>query len=157
MAAPAVVAPITLDTFYTMHDLPESVEHRLGEVFPENIGYELPAPGRPDTVRASDVSFIRAERVPRPRPRRAFALAPDVAVEVRSPSDTGGVLRRKLVDYLEAGTAAVWVVDPDARTVEVHAPGAPVRRLGEGDTLEGDAALPGFTRTLADLFAALDD
>lgn len=133
------------------------VAHTLGEVFGDGSGYELPIAGRPDTYRIPDVSFIRAGRIPRPRVRhRALALAPDLAVEVRSPSDTPRVLGGKLADYFDAGTALVWVVDGDARTVEVHAPGTPVRVLGEGDALDGGAVLPGFTLPLARLFAELD-
>lgn len=131
--------------------------YALGECFGDGFGYELPVPNRPDTYRVPDSSFVRADRVPRRgRSGRVFAIAPDVAVEIRSPSDKPGVLRNKLADYLDAGTAAVWIVDPDTCTVEVHAPGVPVRRLGESDVLDGGAAFPGFTLPLARLFAELD-
>ena len=130
----------------------------IGEVFGDGFGYDLPIPDRPDTHRIPDTSFVRAERIPRPRPLdRAFPLAPDVAVEVLSPSDTYPVVRAKLRDYQDAGTAAVWVVDGDARTVEVHGPGAPARLLRPTDTLEGGDAFPGFALPLAQLFAVLDD
>ena len=67
-------------------------------------------PGRPDTYRTPDASFVRAGRIPRPRARhRALAIAPNLAVEVRSPSDTPGVLRRKLADYLDAGATGIVV------------------------------------------------
>ncbi len=129
-----------------------------GEVFGDNFGYDLPLPDRPDTHRIPDVSFVRAERVPRPRPlTRAFPLAPDLAVEVLSPSDTYRVVRSKLDDYLQAGARAVWVVDPEARTVDVYVPGAPAHVLRESDTLDGGDAFPGFTLPLAQLFAVLDD
>ena len=137
--------------------------HQLGEVFGDGFGYELPLPTRPDTFRVPDVSFVRSARIPRPRPRtRAFAIAPDLAVEVKSPSDGPKVLKGKLRDYLEAGTPLVWVVDGDRRTVAVHAPGAsasivPARVLRAGDTLDGGAVLPGFTLPLATLFAVLDE
>lgn len=132
--------------------------HRLGECFPDGFGYELPVPGRPDTLRVPDASFVRADRVPRPRLRnRAWALAPDLAVEVRSPSERKGVLQAKLADYLAAGTRLVWVVNATARTVEVHAPGAPARLLRAGDALDGGDVVPGFALPFAELFAALDD
>lgn len=130
----------------------------VGECFGDGFGYELPVPARPHTLRVPDASFVRAERIPRPRVRgRAFALAPDVAAEVLSPSDTYPVVRAKLDDYLQAGTAAVWLVDPASRTIEVHAPGAPRRLLHVGDTLAGGEAFPGFTLALAPLFAVLDE
>lgn len=131
--------------------------HGLGDVFPDNLAYELPIPGRPDTVRVPDVSFIRAGRIPRPRPfRRAFPFAPDLAVEVRSPSDRPGILRDRLVDYQDAGTPLVWVVDGEARSAEVYALGEPVRVLRESDALDGGAVLPGLSLPLARLFAEAD-
>lgn len=135
--------------------------HRLGEVFYDNTGYELPVPGRPDTLRIPDTSFVRAGRISRAwRKGRALALAPDLAVEVRSSSDKPGVLRRKLVDYLEAGVALVWVIDPDARTAAIYgsggSPDAPTRVLGDVGALDGGDVLPGFTLPLARLFAELD-
>lgn len=134
-----------------------AVARDLGEVFGDGFGYELPVPGRPDTYRTPDASFVSAGRIPRPLRRgRALALAPDLAAEVRSPSDRPGVLRRKLADYLEAGTRLVWVVDEATRTAEVHAAGAPVRVLGAADALDGGDVLPGFTLPLARLFAELD-
>ncbi|HEY0779944.1 MAG TPA: Uma2 family endonuclease [Gemmatirosa sp.] len=133
------------------------VGHEMGDVFGDGFGYELPIAGRPDTYRTPDVSFVRAGRIPRARVRhRALALAPDLAVEIRSRSDTAAVLERKLADYLEAGTALVWVVDGDARTVAIHTAGSTVRILGGSEALDGGAVLPGFQLPLADLFAALD-
>ena len=133
------------------------VANALGKCFPDGTGYELPIVGRPDTYRIPDVSFIRAGRIPRVRVRhRALALAPDLAVEIRSPSDTAAVLGRKLVDYLDAGTALVWVIDPEARTAEVHKAGEPVRVLHEAEVLDGGGVLPGFALRLVDLFAELE-
>ncbi len=132
--------------------------HALGACFPDGFGYELPIPGRPDVYRTPDVSFIRTERLPSSRRRgRALAVAPDLAVEVRSPSDTPRVLAGKLADYRDAGVALVWVVDDETRTAEVHARGAPARVIREGDALDGGAVLPGFTLPLARLFAELDE
>ena len=133
-------------------------EHRLGRCFTEDTGYRLPIPGeRYDTVRAPDASFVRADRVPAGPALRAFLpLAPDVAVEVLSASDTATVLAEKLDDYLAAGTRVVWVVDPERRAVEVRAPDAPVRRLRAGDALDGAPVLPDFRCTVAELFDGLD-
>ena len=134
------------------------VANALGKCFPDGTGYELPLAGRPDTYRIPDVSFIRAGRIPRVRVRhRALALAPDLVVEIRSPSDTTAVLGRKLADYLDAGTALMWVIDTETRTAAVHEAGAPVRVLREADVLDGGAVLPGFTLRLVELFAELED
>lgn len=132
----------------------------LGEVFTDGFGYELPVPSRPDTMRVPDVSFVRADRMPRQMNIwRALPLAPDLAVEVLSPSNRRGELRAKLNDYLDAGTALVWVVAPRRRTVEVLTAGvAPGRGrvLHEDDVLEGGAVLPEFALPLRELLAVLD-
>ncbi len=127
---------------------------QLGEVFPDGFAYELPH--RDDTVRVPDVSFVRAGRLPDPMPRRGvLRLAPDLAVEVLSDSDTPSVLRNKIADYLDAGAALVWLVDLDERGVEVRVADAAPRWVGEGGTLEGGAVLPGFRVPVAELFRGI--
>ena len=131
--------------------------HRLGPCFTEATGFRLPIPGQAgDTVRAPDVSFVRADRMPTGRALRAFLpLAPDLVVEVLSASDTATELQEKLDDYLAAGTSLLWVVDPARRTVQVHAPDVPVRRLREGDALDGAPVLARFRCEVAELFDGL--
>lgn len=158
-----VTPPPSFDHNYLARALFRSMDahalaHALGECFPDGSGYELPIPGRPHVFRTPDASFVRAERIPRPRVRhRAPAVAPDVAAEVLSPSDTYSVVAAKIRDYHDAGTGVVWLVDPETRTVEVHASGQAVRALREGDTLDGGDAFPGFALPVARLFAVLDD
>jgi Uma2 family endonuclease len=107
-------------------------------------------------VRAPDVAFVRADRMPTGRALRAFLpLAPDLAVEVLSASDTATELAEKLDDYLAAGTPLVWLVDPARRTVQVHTRDAPVRRLAAPDVLDGAPVLPGFRCAVAELFEGL--
>jgi len=90
----------------------------------------------PDTVRAPDLAFTRAERVS--PPARGFVpSAPDLAVEVLSPDDRPGYVREKVAEWLEAGTLAVWVVDPRERTVTVHEQGRRPSVFGEADLLSG--------------------
>ena len=78
-------------------------------------------------------------------------LAPDLALEVLSPTNTDEEMRVKIVNYLAAGTV-VWVVDPGKR-VEVHRSGQPVQILGINDTLDGGALLPGFELSVAQILA----
>jgi Uma2 family endonuclease len=123
----------------------------LGDVFTET-GFVL-ARG-PDTVRGPDVSFVRAGRLPvGDLPAGYLELAPDLAVEIRSPTDRRGGIEEKLGDYFAAGTPLVWLVDPARRTVAVRTPDGDDQIVREGDTLDGGEVLPGFTLTLADLFA----
>jgi Uma2 family endonuclease len=48
-------------------------------------------------------------------PKRFSLLAPDLAVEILSPSNTMSEMQEKVIDYLDAGTRQVWVVDPGSR------------------------------------------
>lgn len=127
---------------------------QLGEVYPDGAGYELPHRG--DTVRIPDVSFVRAGREPAVVGLRGFPrMAPDLAAEVLSPSETPNEIRKKRTDYLDAGTALVWLVDLDARGVEVWAPGAAPRWVGEDGTLDGSPLLPEFGVAVRELFAGV--
>ena len=131
--------------------------HRLGLCFGDNVGFGLDVPGADgDTVRSPDAAFVRAERLPAEGIANGwFPFAPDLAVAVLSASDTASILAEKLDDCLAAGTAAVWVIDPLRRAVEVHTADGRVQRLRDGDTLDGAPVLPDLRIPVADLFAGL--
>ena len=98
---------------------------------------------------AAYISKMRQEK----RPDEAYnPLAPDLAVEVLSPSNDDDEMRIKIANYLAAGTV-LWVIDPDRERVEVYASGQPPKILGANDTLEGGALLPGFKLAVKELFA----
>ena len=122
--------------------------HDLGRVVTEP-GFILARD--PDTVRAPDIAFVRAERLV--RTAGYFEGAPDLAVEVLSPDDRPGYVREKVAEWLEAGTQAVWVVDPRARTVVVHESNQEPSLLREADTLDGGELLPGFELAVRDIFS----
>ena len=127
--------------------------HRLGRVFGESTGFVLRRD--PDTVRAPDVSFVAAERLPAAVPAGYLHLAPDLAVEVVSPGDTVSELGRKVEEYMRAGVREVWIVEPSNRTVTVHTLGRGVTVLRESDALEGGDVVTGFRFPVADRFATL--
>jgi Uma2 family endonuclease len=83
-------------------------------------------------------------------------LAPDLAVEVLSESNTAAEMARKREEYFAAGVRLVWLVDPRSRTVTVHDAEGRSTTLDETATLDGGAVLPGFAMPLRDLFAELD-
>jgi Uma2 family endonuclease len=106
----------------------------------------------PDTVRGPDVSYVRAERIPSEGiPKGYWKLAPDLAVEVVSPSETGQSVRDKVNDFLAAGTSLVWVVYPSTREVVAHTADGLARTFTAKDVLEFDL-LPGFRCAVAELF-----
>jgi len=124
-------------------------EHRLGEVYDQS-GFILE--DDPDVLLGPDLAFVRADRVPADEdeyPR----LAPDLVVEVVSPSDTGPSVGEKTAIYLQAGVRMVVVVDPQRRTVRVRRPGGGDRLLTEADEWDGEDVLPGFWVPVARLFA----
>lgn len=108
----------------------------------------------PDTVRGPDVSFnvrSREEGVEYPLPRFVPG-APDIAVEVVSPSNTAAEMERKVAEYLAAGSQRVWVAYPSRRSVVVHrADGAAITYTGD-DVITDEELLPGFSLPLADIF-----
>lgn len=107
----------------------------------------------PDIVRGPDLSFVAAARLPPTGIPEAFwELAPDLAVEIVSPSETAEEVREKVRDFLAAGTLLVWVIYPRSREVLVHRPGGAIQVLTETDTLEDAAVLPGFACRVGELF-----
>ena len=78
--------------------------------------------------------------------------APLLAVEIRSDSNTWPELREKAARYLEHGTQMVWLVDMDARSLELHRADVAPRTLRGDDLIDGGAVLPGFRLPLSDLF-----
>ena len=125
--------------------------HNLGRTYIADTGYRLTTD--PDTVRAPDVAFVRRERVEDSgRVRGYWAGAPDLAVEVISPSDLYAEVDEKVAEYLEHGARLVFVVNPRRRTVAEHRPGEPVRVLTVEDTLDGHDVVPGWSLPVRDLF-----
>lgn len=102
---------------------------------------------------APDVGFISYAHLPHDVETGFIPFAPDVAVEVVSPSDDLEDVRSKAQKYLAHGTALVWIVIPESQTVEVYQPEQNVRVFADGDTLGGEAVLPGFTLDVRAIFA----
>jgi Uma2 family endonuclease len=141
---------ITVNLVYALESAARA--GNLGHVFSDQTAYVLR--GTPDdiqTMRLPDVSFIRAERLPDQTPEGYWFLAPDLAVEVISPTERAAYTQVKLKDYFDAGTREVWVVYPDTRQVVVHwADGS--RVYSADDTLTRPELLPGFEVKIAELF-----
>lgn len=130
-------------------------EHGLGIAVTET-GFLLRVD--PPTVRGPDVAFIARENLPADglSLTRFWTVAPDLAVEVLSPSNTAAEIQEKVLEYLECGSRLVWVVDPATRCITVYRSRQDIRLLMEGDALEGDDVLPGFQLPLAELFEPLE-
>jgi Uma2 family endonuclease len=103
----------------------------------------------PLTLRGPDVAFVRAGR---PTPGRGFFRgAPDIAVEIVSPSNSAADLQQKILELIDAGTALVWVVYPASRTVIEHRSRSEISILRADDVLT-TPLLPGFAAPVSTLF-----
>jgi len=125
-------------------------QHRLGVVLGAETGFRLSR--NPDTVRGIDVAFVSTARIPTHDVEKHFDGAPDLAVEVLSPSDSMTMMEDKVDELLRAGARAVWVVNPVRRTLTIHRSGAQPHVLRDTDTLDAADTLPGFKCTVSDLF-----
>jgi Uma2 family endonuclease len=125
--------------------------HRLGVVLTCDTAFVLHRD--PDTVRAPDVAFVERERYASfGDDTGALPGAPDLAIEVLSPSDAYSDVHAKVADYLAAGARQVWVVDPARSTITRYAELLAPRTFSEGETLTAPALLPGFELRVAEVF-----
>ena len=126
---------------------------RLGTLVGSDSGVWLERD--PDTVREPDVAYTSAEKIPLDARIPGYAeVAPDLVVEVRSPSNSRREVHDKALMWISHGVSLVWVVHPDTRTIDVHRPDRPTTTLADQDTLSGAEVLAGFTCPVADIFDA---
>jgi len=121
-----------------------------GRLLAAETGFTLQR--NPDTVRAPDVAYVRAERVPTEDLPGYAEFAPDLVVEVRSPSDRTGMVLAKVADWLNAGTMVVWTIDPALRVARVYRADGGESMLDATESLSGEDVLPGLVIPLSDLF-----
>ena len=128
---------------------PHVEQNRLGRVTGSSAGFILP---NSDT-RAPYVSFVLAERMR--RTSRSFAeLAPDLMVEVKSPSDSVTKLREKIDSFLSQGTKVGILINPEERWVEIkRSPDEVPTRLVDGDKLEISDLFPGWEVPVTELWS----
>ena len=126
-----------------------AAERDYGVVRAGEPGYRLER--EPDTVRAPDVAWIAPGRI-LPGTRGYPELAPDLAVEVKSPGNSNPELAAKAGMWLSYGSREVWVADPEQVTITVYRLYQEPVTLGEDDVLEGGDLLPGFAVPVWQLF-----
>ncbi len=125
--------------------------HNLGAVYAAETGFQLTQD--PDTVRAPDVAFVCQERCEAVGETEGYwPGAPDLAVEVISPSDRYADVEEKVAGWLDAGSRLVIVVNPRQRSVTVYRFPTDIIRLTEADTLEGGDVIPGWQLPIREVF-----
>ncbi len=123
----------------------------LGVVFAAETEFKIL--GDPDTVRAPDAAFVWRERIEAVGEIEGYwPGAPDLAVEVVSPSDRFAEVEEKVADWLAAGTRMVLIANPRGKTVTVRHSEREALILSEGETIEGGEVVPGRTLPVADVF-----
>ena len=116
----------------------------LGHVFGSDAGVLLER--NPDTVREPDVAYVSAERLPLDVEITGYCpVAPDLVVEIKSPSDSEREVDDKATMWLHFGVRMALVIDPEAGTIKVRQSDLPTVVLTMDDTLEGGEVLPGFS------------
>lgn len=124
-----------------------NITHNIGYVTGADGGYVM----SDDNTFIPDVGYIAKVRLP-VEPEREVPVPPDLAVEVKSPTDSKRMLRQKAEKYLYFGTKLVWLIFPDDQIVEVYYLDEDVQTYGQDATLDGKDILPGFTLPVQKIF-----
>ncbi|PYO91066.1 MAG: Uma2 family endonuclease [Gemmatimonadetes bacterium] len=122
-----------------------------GALFVGDTGFTLSR--NPDTVRGPDIAFVHRERVPDPIPSTFLEFAPDLVVEILSPTDRPGEVLAKVGEWLDAGARLVWVIDPERRLARIYRADGTEQVLEETGRLLGEDILPGFSCPLASILS----
>ncbi|AFY72104.1 protein of unknown function DUF820 (plasmid) [Thalassoporum mexicanum PCC 7367] len=116
---------------------------KLGYCFDSDSGFKLPNGAN----RAPDLSWIRKERyetLSKPERKKFAPICPDFVMELMSPSDELRVVQAKMAEYIENGAKLGWLINPEAKQVEIYRPGRDKELLEMPQTLSGEEVLPGF-------------
>ncbi len=116
---------------------------QLGVVFDSSTGFKLPGGGE----RSPDVAWVQQQRwdALTPEQRQKFPpLAPDFVLELLSPTDRPTVAQAKMQEYMNSGVCLGWLINPQAKRVEVYRQGAAPEVLEQPAWLSGESVLPGF-------------
>ncbi|HET7229610.1 MAG TPA: Uma2 family endonuclease [Longimicrobium sp.] len=125
--------------------------HRLGQIYTAETGFKIATD--PDTVLCPDAAFVAQERISQIGIGKGFRIgAPDLVVEVVSPSDSIGKVDVKAFRWLDAGCRMVIVIVPNWRSATVYRSRDDVRVLRENDVIDGGDVVPGWTLPLRQLF-----
>lgn len=105
-------------------------------------------------IRLPDLSFIPWDRVPTTGfpSKTVETTIPTLAIEVLSPSNRPGEMKRKRKEYFQANVEVVWMVDPNSETITIYTSEDDFTTLTNNDTLDGGTVLPGFSLPVAQIF-----
>ena len=107
-------------------------------------------------TRIPDAAYISTERLKTQDMNGFIQGAPDLAIEVVSPSNSGPEMQQRAGEYLGAEARLVWIVNPATRTVDVYRFDGTRTVLSGNDVLDGGDVLPGLALSLPEVFKVLD-
>ncbi len=107
----------------------------------------------PDRIRGADLAFWSNAKLPDGPPPGFIDVAPDLVVEIFSPTDRWAEMNEKIEDYFSIGVGEVWIVEPEEKTVFVYRSATQRTALRRGDTLTGSGSLTDFRLPVDELFA----
>jgi len=122
------------------------LRNQLGQVYTAETTFQIGESGR-----KPDVAFVSQARIPE-NIRQASPIPPDLAIEVVSPSDKVYDVQEKALEYLDAGTRMVWVIEPIAKTVTVYCSPNDIKTLTVNDILTGEDVVEGFQCAVSEVF-----
>ncbi|MFH1116765.1 MAG: Uma2 family endonuclease [Pseudomonadota bacterium] len=130
------------------------IRHDLGRVYGASLGYWM----ENGNLRSPDISFVTNGRLNKMThdPKGFLHGAPDLAIEILSPSNTVKAMKEKALEYFESGSRLVWIVSPKDRTVTVLRPDGSERVLTVEAGLDGEDVIPGFSIEIKDVFKYLE-
>jgi Uma2 family endonuclease len=118
---------------------------RRGVAFDSSTGYVTPAGAR----RSPDASWISKKRLRDVDPEAFGRVPPDFVIELKSRTDRRRLLRQKMVEWIAAGAQLGWLIDPEARTVEIYRPGQEPEILANPTQVAGEGPVKGFVLKMA--------
>jgi Uma2 family endonuclease len=121
-------------------------QYKLGKLYIAETTFRIGESGR-----KPDVAFVSQERLPENK-RQASPIPPDLAIEVVSPSDKVYDVLEKVMEYLDAGTQMVWVIEPIFKTVTVYRSQNDIKILTINDKLIGEDVIEGFQCAVSEIF-----
>ena len=126
-------------------------QNKLGKVFDSSGGFKLSN----DSVRSPDVSWVRIEvwnSLKREQIRKFAPIDPDFVIELMSPTDSLDELQSKMSEYMSCGVKLGWLINPDAKQVEIYRLGKNIEILDNPKTLSGEEIMPNLIVDLSEIF-----
>ena len=122
-------------------------KNKIGRVYPE-AHFQIGA-----DKRIPDVAFVSEDKIPENgEPQKFWTFAPDLAIEIVSPTDFYQDVLEKIYDYFEAEVKQVWLINPEKETLTIYFSADETKVLSKNDSLTCEEILPKFRLKLSDIF-----